>query len=86
MGACGCVRGHASAGHGALHRAFDLGEAYHDAGARAEVADLLAHVYNAVADVHRRDDPQAHTTTPDLLTCVRRAVAELPRGQRAAKV
>jgi hypothetical protein len=64
----------------------DLGEAYHDAGARAEVADLMARVYDAVADVHRRDDPQAHTTTADLLTCVRRAVAELPRGQWAAKV
>jgi RNA polymerase sigma factor (sigma-70 family) len=68
----------------ALHRAFELREAHHNAGARAEAADLIARVYDAVADVHGRDDPQAHATTADLVMCVRRAVAELPRGQRAA--
>jgi RNA polymerase sigma factor (sigma-70 family) len=68
----------------ALHRAVDVREAHHDAGARAEAADLIARVYDAVADVQGRDDPQAHATTADLVMCVRRAVAELPRGQRAA--
>ena len=69
----------------ALHRALEFREDYHDAGARAEAADLIARVYEAVADVHGRDHPQARATTAHLLTCVRRAVAELPRGQRAVK-
>lgn len=59
----------------ALHRAVDLREAHHDAGAHAEAANLVARVYEAVADVHGRDDPPAHATTADLMTCVRRAVA-----------
>ena len=69
-----------------MHRAFELREAHHDAGARAEAADLIARVYDAVADVHGCDDSPAHATTTNLVTCVRRAVAKLPRGQRAVKV
>jgi hypothetical protein len=67
-----------------LPRAFELREAHRAARARAEVADLIARVYDAVADVHGRDDPQAHTTTADLVTRAQHAVAELPRGRRAA--
>jgi hypothetical protein len=68
-----------------LHRAFEFREAYHGAGARAEAVDLIARVYDAVAEVHGRDDTQAYATTADLVTRVRRAVAELPRDQQPTK-
>jgi hypothetical protein len=73
-----CARARECWSWDALHRAFEFREAYHSAGARAAAVALIARGYDAVADVHRRDDPPAHATTADLVTRVRRAVAELP--------